>query len=71
MWNPKDYGNVTVLYVPGQLIWLPDVVLYNKYACPFADRRSSDQAYARFSADGNYQVTIITKATITYTGQVR
>lgn len=29
-WNPDDYGGVTVLYVPSQEIWLPDIVLYNK-----------------------------------------
>nr|CAD2202284.1 unnamed protein product [Meloidogyne enterolobii] len=28
-WNPKDYGGVEVLYVPSELIWLPDIVLYN------------------------------------------
>uniref|UniRef100_A0A914V1Q4 Uncharacterized protein n=1 Tax=Plectus sambesii TaxID=2011161 RepID=A0A914V1Q4_9BILA len=50
-WNPLDYGNVTVLYVPGEMIWLPDIVLYN-------------------NADGNYQVTIMTKATVSFTGKV-
>ena len=30
-WNPADYGNVRHLHVPSQHIWLPDIVLYNKW----------------------------------------
>ena len=29
-WNPEDYGNVSMIYVPAQDIWHPDIVLYNK-----------------------------------------
>uniref|UniRef100_A0A0N5AS18 Acetylcholine receptor subunit alpha-type unc-63 n=1 Tax=Syphacia muris TaxID=451379 RepID=A0A0N5AS18_9BILA len=50
-WNPTEYGGVEVLYVPSDMIWLPDVVLYN-------------------NADGNYQVTIMTKAKLAYNGTV-
>ncbi|XP_014681775.1 PREDICTED: acetylcholine receptor subunit alpha-like isoform X2 [Priapulus caudatus] len=50
-WNPLEYGGVDVLYVPSQLIWVPDLVLYN-------------------NADGNYQVTLMTKATIYPSGLV-
>ncbi|KAI1712822.1 neurotransmitter-gated ion-channel ligand binding domain-containing protein [Ditylenchus destructor] len=28
-WVPSLYGNVTMLHVPGELIWLPDIILYN------------------------------------------
>ncbi|GBO39667.1 hypothetical protein AVEN_30877-1, partial [Araneus ventricosus] len=28
-WDPDDYGGVTKLHVPAELIWLPDIVLYN------------------------------------------
>lgn len=31
-WDPAEYGGVTELYVPSEHIWLPDIVLYNKYA---------------------------------------
>ncbi|KAI4461319.1 neurotransmitter gated ion channel [Holotrichia oblita] len=31
MWDPAEYGGVTELYVPSEHIWLPDIVLYNKY----------------------------------------
>ncbi|VDM28894.1 unnamed protein product [Toxocara canis] len=50
-WNPADYGGVDILYVPSEMIWLPDIVLYN-------------------NADGNYQVTIMTKAKISSNGTV-
>lgn len=30
-WDPSEYGGVTELYVPSEHIWLPDIVLYNKY----------------------------------------
>lgn len=30
-WNPEEYGGVSQLYVPSEQIWLPDIVLYNKY----------------------------------------
>jgi len=30
-WDPEEYGGVAQLYVPSEHIWLPDIVLYNKY----------------------------------------
>ncbi|KAJ8304999.1 hypothetical protein KUTeg_018582 [Tegillarca granosa] len=29
-WKVSDYGGVDRIYVPSTLIWLPDIVLYNK-----------------------------------------
>lgn len=28
-WNPANYGGVSVIYVPYEMIWVPDIVLYN------------------------------------------
>ncbi|XP_045116269.1 acetylcholine receptor subunit alpha-L1-like [Portunus trituberculatus] len=28
-WDPDEYGGVEELYVPSEIIWLPDIVLYN------------------------------------------
>ncbi|XP_027391603.1 neuronal acetylcholine receptor subunit alpha-2-like isoform X1 [Bos indicus x Bos taurus] len=28
-WNPVDFGNITSLRVPSEMIWIPDIVLYN------------------------------------------
>ncbi|CAJ0596268.1 unnamed protein product [Cylicocyclus nassatus] len=50
-WDPKSYGGVNVLYVPYEMIWVPDIVLYN-------------------NADSNYNITISTKATLHFSGQV-
>ena len=30
-WNATEYGGVSELHVPASDIWLPDVVLFNKY----------------------------------------
>ena len=30
-WNPADFGGITRIRIPCDLIWLPDIVLYNKY----------------------------------------
>ncbi|XP_045687499.1 neuronal acetylcholine receptor subunit alpha-2 isoform X2 [Phyllostomus hastatus] len=28
-WNPSEFGNITSLRVPSEMIWIPDIVLYN------------------------------------------
>uniref|UniRef100_A0A8C6V539 Cholinergic receptor nicotinic alpha 2 subunit n=1 Tax=Naja naja TaxID=35670 RepID=A0A8C6V539_NAJNA len=28
-WNPTDFDNVTSIRVPSEMIWIPDIVLYN------------------------------------------
>ncbi|XP_012379014.2 neuronal acetylcholine receptor subunit alpha-2 [Dasypus novemcinctus] len=35
-WNPGDFGNVTSLRVPSEMIWVPDIVLYNNADGEFA-----------------------------------
>lgn len=30
VWNPKEFGGIESIRVPCNLIWLPDIVLYNK-----------------------------------------
>ena len=29
-WNPEDYGAISVLRVANDIIWKPDIMLYNK-----------------------------------------
>ncbi|CAD5209894.1 unnamed protein product [Bursaphelenchus xylophilus] len=31
-WDPKEYGQIDVLHVPYEIIWVPDIVLYNAEA---------------------------------------
>uniref|UniRef100_A0A0X3NKR3 Acetylcholine receptor subunit alpha-L1 n=1 Tax=Schistocephalus solidus TaxID=70667 RepID=A0A0X3NKR3_SCHSO len=28
-WQPEDFGGVTNLFIPSELLWLPDLLLYN------------------------------------------
>lgn len=29
-WDPEEYENVTSIRIPSEIIWRPDIVLYNK-----------------------------------------
>ena len=31
VWNPKEFGGVTKINVPANMIWKPDILLYNRY----------------------------------------
>ena len=93
-WNPNEYGGVKTLYVPSERIWLPDIVLYNKYVIStrFSIRNVCCQAIkipvwkTKFfqlfyrcksikmihrSADGKYEVRLMTKAELKYNGDVK
>ncbi|XP_071892736.1 neuronal acetylcholine receptor subunit alpha-2 isoform X1 [Anas platyrhynchos] len=35
-WNPEDFDNVTSIRVPSEMIWIPDIVLYNNADGEFA-----------------------------------
>ena len=28
-WEPAKFGNLDLIYVPAEMIWHPDIVLYN------------------------------------------
>lgn len=28
-WDPNEYGNITMIHIPAQLLFLPDICLYN------------------------------------------
>ncbi|CAP20664.2 Protein CBR-ACR-6 [Caenorhabditis briggsae] len=28
-WNPQEFGDITLMHFPGEMIWLPDIILYN------------------------------------------
>ena len=29
-WKPQDYGGNKVMNIPPEMLWVPDIVLYNK-----------------------------------------
>ena len=29
-WKPEDYGGVKEIQIPPDMLWVPDVILYNK-----------------------------------------
>ncbi|KAM9785413.1 neuronal acetylcholine receptor subunit alpha-4-like [Neosynchiropus ocellatus] len=51
-WNPEEYENVTSIRIPSEIIWRPDIVLYN-------------------NADGDFEVTHLTKAHLFYDGRIK
>ncbi|CAH1237774.1 CHRNA3 [Branchiostoma lanceolatum] len=50
-WDPAEYDGITRIKVPVDMIWIPDVLLYN-------------------NADGKFEVSPFTKATLFYNGMV-
>ncbi|CAF1383687.1 unnamed protein product, partial [Didymodactylos carnosus] len=56
-WNPEDFNNLTNMSIPAAELWKPDIVLFNKLV-------------PLYNADGNYEVTLMTKATVYHDGRV-
>ena len=58
--------------IPSSKVWLPDIVLYNKYHLFFKlliiNIIIIIVCYCLISADGDYQITTNTKVTINYDG---
>ncbi|KAI0988656.1 hypothetical protein GJ496_002250 [Pomphorhynchus laevis] len=51
LWDPLDYDNITMLHIPIDRIWNPEIVLFN-------------------NVDGNYDIDLLTSATVLHTGVV-
>jgi len=41
-WDPEQYGGVRRLYVPPDELWLPDIVLYNRYLLVHTQTHDTD-----------------------------
>ncbi|OQV25615.1 putative Acetylcholine receptor subunit alpha-like 1 [Hypsibius exemplaris] len=50
-WNPDEYGGMKTFQIPKDMLWIPDIVLYN-------------------NADGDYEITLKTKAVARWDGQI-
>ncbi len=31
VWNPSEFNNITMMHIPANKIWKPDILVYNKY----------------------------------------
>lgn len=66
------------MYIPSDQIWIPDIVLYNKLVVVIAIQNNYRQSFHKisfdftvsYSADGKYQVSLMTKAAVYSNGTV-
>lgn len=82
-WNPEEFVGITIIRVPSDRIWRPDVVLYDKYVLDIHSKswltelrkrlhRSGDwwgNVLSLQSSDGRFEGTI-TKAVVKYDGTI-
>lgn len=56
--------------MPSEHIWVPDIVLYNNWDGNYEVRAHGIKLNCRFVVITSLQVTLMTKATLKYTGEV-
>ncbi|KAI1706895.1 neurotransmitter-gated ion-channel ligand binding domain-containing protein [Ditylenchus destructor] len=56
VWDPRKYDGITKVHVPFDLIWLPDVILYNNAASEYAKSVMSTDVIVSY--DGNISWTL-------------
>lgn len=66
-WDPIHYSNIKTIRVPPDKVWLPDIVLFNKYAFSIHD---TQLCLPICSADGNYEVSFYSNVVIENSGQM-
>ncbi|KAL6730928.1 hypothetical protein Aduo_001847 [Ancylostoma duodenale] len=45
-WNPEEYGGVRHFHLPGEMIWLPDIILYNNaHGSPWVSAITKAEVY--------------------------
>ncbi|VDN82010.1 unnamed protein product [Brugia pahangi] len=69
VWDPKKFGGIKSVRVPCDLIWLPDIVLYNKQNFSVL-LTFSYQSHIRFSADDYAVGSMHSRAILFYDGTV-
>lgn len=77
-WNPEEYVGITIIRVPSDRIWRPDVVLYDKYVQKYDSLSKLNKqlhpaadgnVVSLQSSDGRFEGTI-TKAVVKYDGTI-
>ncbi|CAG5990543.1 unnamed protein product [Menidia menidia] len=65
-WDPDEYEGIKKIRLPSQHIWLPDIVLYNKYDDYITEILHRDKG----NADGTYEVSFYSNAVVSNNGEV-
>lgn len=81
-WNPDEYLGITAIRVPSNSIWIPDIVLYDKYVSWCMEwmygwiimimlkwKQEIRNVVSFNSADGRFEGTV-TKAVVKYDGTI-
>ncbi|KAK6051578.1 Neurotransmitter-gated ion-channel ligand binding domain protein [Cooperia oncophora] len=85
-WNPVKYGEIRQIRVQPDKVWLPDIVLFNKYVVVEQHRTCTQHhgfllelfnqamepviSLLPFSADGNYEVSFMCNVVINHLGDM-
>ena len=48
-WNPKEFGGIEIIYVPGPMLWKPDAIIYNSAE---KEKSMNTETTAVVSSDG-------------------
>lgn len=64
-WDPTEFDGIKTIRVPPDKVWLPDIVLFNKYGT-----KSEKLCIIAFSADGNYLVSFYSNVVVEHTGDM-
>ena len=62
-WTPSDYGDVTEIQLPAQLIWTPDLVMYNNADVETADEFGNVLVKIKHTGEVTYLYPIVHKTT--------
>lgn len=65
MWDPAQFGGITSIHVPAELIWKPDLLVYNKFDCSYFPNGE------KFSANMNIKENeLLTNVEVSHTGKI-
>uniref|UniRef100_A0A1I7WTX0 Neur_chan_LBD domain-containing protein n=1 Tax=Heterorhabditis bacteriophora TaxID=37862 RepID=A0A1I7WTX0_HETBA len=57
-WNPSEYGGIRLMHIPGEMIWLPDIILYNNaHGSPSVN--AITKAYVQYNGIVTWQPPVI------------
>lgn len=63
-WNPDEYGGIDVVRFPGDALWKPDILLFNRLETKITDRKLA------YSADENFDARYPVNFVVSSNGEV-